>query len=151
MGLFDRRKETVPWRNSQGQIACSNMCTWECDSISSPTPECPIAWHTDAMSSIQRGDLNKALAQELKAVTIAPDFKDGWNNLGAIYGQSGNHSKAKDSYLKAVALDPLYANAMFGLAVSCKNLGQKQEALSWCDKCDRTVGYCATDAIRRQL
>ena len=122
----ERNKEY--WRDKTGKIVCSgDDCVEEC------TDECPIWCNTLAANFFALGELSKAIEVLLKAVEIAPDFKDAWNNLGSMYGSLNRHKDALDAYQKAYELDHNYKNAIYGIAVSSKNLGYYQECLNWCN------------------
>lgn len=68
-----------------------------------------------------------------KALEIAPDFYDAWNNLGGIYGGQGKYQTAYEHYMKAHECNPQKPNPVFGLMLTSKDLGKFDECIEWCD------------------
>lgn len=133
MGLFDFfRNQKDVWRDDNGIIRCPGYdCPKKCDDT------CPIWCQTIAISLMNSGQDEKAIGSFKRAISIAPDFKEAWVNLAATYGGLNDHMEANKAYKAAYALDKNYKNAIFGLIVSCKNLGQFEEALSYCEEYKR--------------
>ena len=44
-----------------------------------------------AITMMNMGENAKAIEELRKAVTLAPDYKDAWVNMAAIYGSINNH------------------------------------------------------------
>ena len=133
MGLFDNfRKQKEVWRDSNGNIRCpGDSCPQECDD------RCPIWCQTMAISLMNMGHGDKAADSFKRALSIAPDFKEAWVNLAATYGGMNDHMEANKAYKTAYAIDKNYRNAIFGIIISCKNLGQFEEALAYCEEYSR--------------
>ncbi len=129
MGIFNRnKKKSVVWRDSTGRINCpGDSCPKDCDDT------CPIYLNTQAMMIMQIGQGHKAIPIYEKALTIAPDFYDAWNNLGGIYGQMSEYQKAYDCYKKARELNMEKPNPVFGLMLTSRDLGKYEECIAWCD------------------
>ena len=129
MAWFKKKNDKEYWRDPRTEkITCPEYdCPEEC------TEDCPIWCNTLAAQYFGQNNLKKAEEVLLKAVTKAPDFKDAWNNLGAVYGMQNMHEEAFNAYKKAYDADNNYPNAVYGIAVSLKNLGKYQECLEWCD------------------
>lgn len=53
---------------------------------------------------IKRNKNLEALPHVQKALSLYPQSKIAWNNLGVIYLNMGDYSKAKDAYLHSIAL-----------------------------------------------
>ena len=148
MGLFDifRNNTSVVWRDKNGNISCpGDDCPKKCDET------CPIWCQTMALTMMKMGENQKAIEEFKKALTLAPDFKDAWVNMAAIYGSMNNHMEANKAYKTAYAIDKKYKNALFGLIISCKNLGQFEEALKYCDEFEAVVGKTEADKLRKQV
>jgi Tfp pilus assembly protein PilF len=56
-----------------------------------------------------------------KALEIAPDFYDAWNNLGGIYGGQGKYQTAYEHYMKAHECNPQKPNPVFGLMLTSQD------------------------------
>lgn len=146
MGLFDfLKKKGVCWRDSDGQIDCpGDSCPQECDK------SCPIWCHTLAVSALQIGQLDDAIALFNESLSIAPDYKESWVNMASIYGQQGNHIEANKAFLMAYQLDNNYANAIRGVIASYKNMGHFEEAFQFCDIFKNNVGDSKEAEVLRQ-
>ena len=133
MGLFDffskkSKGGKVVWRNAQGIITCpGDSCPKNCDDT------CPIYLNTQAAMLMSIGQGVKAIPLYKKALEIAPDFYDAWNNLGGIYGGQGEYQTAYDHYAKAHECNPQKPNPVFGLMLTSRDLGKYEECIKWCD------------------
>ena len=147
MGVFDKfKKKSVVWRDKNGKIVCpGDHCPQNCDE------SCPIWCQTMAFTFMQMGQQEIAIQELKKGLLLAPDFKDAWVNLAAIYGGMNNHLEANKAYLAAYAIDNNYKNAIFGLIISYKNLGQFDEALKYCDEYARKVSRPEAEELRAQV
>lgn len=126
MGIFSKKNQT-PWRNYQGRIACpGDSCPMKCDD------SCPIMLNTKALMHMSVGADKKALKKYQKAVKIAPDFSDAWNNMGAVYGNMKIFEEAYECYRKAYEIDSSKWNAIFGLVMTSCDLELYEECISWC-------------------
>ncbi len=52
------------------------------------------------------GMTDKAIATLERAVSMMPDAKEGWYNLGVAYGRKKNYAKEIQAYQSALDLDP---------------------------------------------
>lgn len=147
MGLFDFFKQQKEvWRNKDGRIECpGDACPKACDET------CPIWCQTLAVQRMQAGQNEAALAYFKKALTIAPDFKDAWVNLASIYGMMNNDLEANKAFKTAYALDGHYRQAIHGLIISSKNLGQFDEALKYCDEYAEKIDKPEADKLRKMV
>ncbi len=145
MGLFDifkQRKDV--WRNKDGRIECpGDDCPKTCDET------CPIWCQTLAIQKMQSGQHEAAIAFFKKALSIAPDFKDAWVNLASTYGMMNNDLEANKAFKAAYALDDHYRQAIHGLIISSKNLGQFEEALKYCDEYAVKISRAEAEKLRR--
>lgn len=138
--------QSVVWRDKNGDIKCpGDDCPQECDDT------CPIWCQTMAITFLQMGMKEEAIKELKKGLILAPDFKDSWVNLAAIYGGMNNHMEANKAYKTAYAIDNNYKNAIFGLIISCKNLGQFDEALKYCDEYAKKVSKAEAEELRMQV
>ena len=150
MGIFDffkKKGNSVVWRDNKGRIYCpGDSCPKDCDD------SCPVWCASKAAVLLQRtNNIEKAIEEYKKAVSLAPDFKDAWSNLGSCYGQLNNHIEAKRAFSVAYEIDYSYSNAIYGLIISCKNLGQYEEALKYCDIYGQVVNQSDAERLRSQV
>lgn len=137
MGLFDSFKKKkdegkVVWRNVNGKIVCpGDACPKDCDDT------CPIYLNTQCTMLMQIGESDKALELYKKALEIAPDFYDAYNNMAGIYGGQGQYQKAYDCFIKAHDLNNVRPNPVYGLALCCRDLGRIEECVKWCEEYSR--------------
>ena len=161
LDLFKKKKETKTtsqqakkveqydappaWRDKTGKIICpGDDCKAKCDD------RCPIWWNTRGVKYLTTRQPFPAISNLEKAVAIAPDFAEAYNNLGAAHGAVNHHQQAYEAYKKALSLKSPYPNALYGLIVSEKNLGMYQEALAHCDEYDNLPG-CSSIDLRAEI
>jgi Flp pilus assembly protein TadD len=70
-----------------------------------------------AVIRVLHDDLEPATALLQRAVAVCTHCAAPWNELGLVQRRQGRFAEAEQSYLKAIAADPGYANAPFNLAV----------------------------------
>ncbi|MGM9841568.1 MAG: tetratricopeptide repeat protein [Candidatus Limisoma sp.] len=148
MGIFDifKKSPSVVWRDRNGEINCpGDACPKECDD------SCPIWCQTMGIMMMKVGHNEEAVDDFKKALVIEPNFKEAWVNLAASYGGMNNHIEANKAYKKAYSIDKNYKNAIFGLIISCKHLGQFDEALKYCDEYERKVSRAEAASLRKQV
>ena len=119
------------WRDENGDIRCPGMrfCrSKQCNST------CPIWLSTQGGLMIQKGNIDQAEAYFDKAIELAPDFFDPWNNKGLIYGQKQMYKEAYDCYKNAHLIRQDKIQPIYGLALSSKDLKKYDECLEWCIK-----------------
>jgi tetratricopeptide (TPR) repeat protein len=78
----------------------------------------------------QSGQENDAMTHFRIAVTIKPDYPDGWYNLGAGFERQGNLTAAITNYAKAINIQPHYLDARINLGNCYLRLGQTNDAVS---------------------
>lgn len=150
MDFFDLFKKEKPkriaWRNAEGEIECNGeSCTDGCDWT------CPIWVHSEGISHCKGGRMEDALECFKQAVTIAPDFKDSWVNMGAIYGGRSEYAEAYKCYKKAYEIDHDYKNAIFGLIMSSRDMGNYDEAFAYCDEYAEKIDASEAKHLRGQV
>jgi len=64
-----------------------------------------------ALAYARQGNFDKCVSLLEQAVDLAPDSAKVHYNLGVAYHKAQNLAQAKDSYLRAIGLDPNYAAA----------------------------------------
>lgn len=134
------------WRDDNGQINCpGDNCSLECDT------NCPIFCQTLGLQLLAFNNANDSIPHFKNAICIAPHFKDAWVNLGVAYGTLNNHIEANKAFRAAFAIDHNYANAVSGIITSCKNLGQYDEALDFCNIYERLKGKSEADEFRSSI
>ena len=69
------------------------------------------------------------------AVTVRPDFADGWNNLGVFHAEDGDLASARAIFETAIAVQPRHPGALGNLAALAFQEGNKAEADSLARRC----------------
>lgn len=89
-----------------------------------------------AKSLIARGEAPEALTilEKLAKDTMDPSV---YYELGLLHFNEGRFKKAKTAFSSALTLSPLYANALFGLALSLEKTGETEQALYYLKKLQR--------------
>ncbi len=81
------------WRDKTGKIIClGDDCKAKCDD------RCPIWWNTRGVKYLTTKQPFPAISNLEKAIAIAPDFAEAYNNLGAAHGAVNHHQQAYDAY-----------------------------------------------------
>jgi Flp pilus assembly protein TadD len=65
---------------------------------------------------------------------VNPCLFEAWNNRGNALVQSRREKEARESYLKAVAVNPAYPDALFNIALSYNRSGDRAMAREWLRK-----------------
>jgi len=77
---------------------------------------------------------NDAETYYLRALTVAPGSPHALNNAANHYLLTGNRKRARELYLKTIAIDPRHANANLQLAQMSVDDKQGARALSYLDR-----------------
>lgn len=109
-------------RNEKLHLSCAydgheDDCPKECS-------KCAISIKTDGDIALASNRLNDAIRQYKKALFVDPKFAEAWCNLANAYGMESEYHNALSAFNKALAIDPQYGKAMFGKAVTLRNLGK---------------------------
>ncbi len=87
-----------------------------------------------ALGSLFLSDVDKNLYSATKlfeqAVTVFPNEKDFYNNLGFLYIKLGQEYKALECYQKALQIDPNFEYARRNYTILAKKLGVKNDIIS---------------------
>ncbi len=86
-----------------------------------------------AISYIKTGDFKKALLEAFRAQE-AKETPEVYNVMGLAYMGLGELEKAKNSFLKAIKLDPNYSEAWTNLSAYYLAKGKWKEAIEACKK-----------------
>ncbi len=129
------KADSPVWRDKNGKITCpGDSCPQECDD------RCPIWLNTCGLEKLMASQPKQSINYFKRAIALAADFPDAYNNLGTAYGMSNMHREAYDAFCKALELRQNYPQALYGRIVTEKNLGQYSEALKHCDEYERLTG-----------
>ena len=74
------------------------------------------------------GNLEKAVEDFKKAVSINPDFSEAYNNMGTTLKNQDKLEEAITAYEKAISLRPNYAQAFYNLGIILLDLNKLKEA-----------------------
>lgn len=91
---------------------------------------CAIAIKTDADMALVQNQPDAAIKLYKRAVFAEPKFAEAWNNLGNAYGMKSEYNNALAAFEKAIAIDPVYGKALYGKAVTLRNMGQLESAMT---------------------
>lgn len=118
-GFFKKKYSETPWKTADGTYKCqSDICPPDmCGS-----GRCPLDLQTSSFMLMDAGKYESARDLLARAITIAPDCAQLWCNLGACFGNLGEHVKARDAFRTALRYRPDYPDAKKWLAVAEKNI-----------------------------
>ena len=91
--------------------------------------KCAISIKTDGDIALASNRPDEAIRQYKKAVFVSPKFAEAWVNLGNAYGMKSEYNNALSAFNKAIAIDPIYGKALFGKAITLRNLKMFDEAM----------------------
>ena len=91
--------------------------------------KCAISIKTEGDVALAQNSLDKAIKNYKKAVFVEPKFAEAWVNLGNSYGMKLEYNNALLAFDKAIAIDPVYGKALYGKAITLRNLGKSDEAM----------------------
>ena len=76
-----------------------------------------LAGHFDLASCLRRlGDMQGSLDSLRLAVSLAPEFQSGWNDLGLTYLSLENWDDAEECFRRVLAIEPGSSRAVQQLA-----------------------------------
>ena len=115
-------------REESKHISCQyegreNDCPKDCK-------KCAISIKTDGDIALSENKLDLAIRQYKRAVFVEPKFAEAWVNMGNAYGMRSEYNNAIPAFNKAITIDPTYGKALFGKAITLRNLGMLDEAMS---------------------
>lgn len=67
-------------------------------------------------------DIERAIGETRRAISLDPDFPDAHNNLGVCYYQLGDYEKAAEQFRRALELNPDYSQAKYNLELLKKKI-----------------------------
>lgn len=92
--------------------------------------KCAIAIKTDGDVALSANQLDEAIKHYRKALFIDPKFAEAWCNMANAYGMKSEYNNALTAFNKALAIDSQYGKAMFGKAITLRNLGKLEQAMA---------------------
>ena len=92
--------------------------------------KCAIHIKDTADIALSKNRFDEALPLYKKAAFIEPHYADVWVSLGGIYKDKSEYKKALDAFERAIAIDKVYGEAIFGKAIVLQKLGHLEEALN---------------------
>ena len=98
-------------------------CPKSCD-------KCAIAIKTDGDVALSQDQIDAAIRYYKKALFADPKFAEAWNNLGNAYGMKSEYRNALNAFEKAIAIDPVYGKALYGKAITLRNMGNLEAAMT---------------------
>ena len=94
------------------------------------SPDFADAYEKRGMIWYYKRDFDKASKDYQKALEINPENVGAYNDFGVIHNDNGNYLEARECFDKALELDPGLISAYSNRAVSWKNLGAVDQAIT---------------------
>jgi tetratricopeptide (TPR) repeat protein len=91
-------------------------------------PQIPNMHNSIALALMGLGKQKEAIEELEKDIQITPNPVFSYFMLGQVYLQQKEYEKARKNYEKAIALQPDYTNAYYGLFNVCTRLKQRAKA-----------------------
>ena len=92
-------------------------------------PEIFVVWIILGASHAKIGNLDKAIQSYQHALSLNPNYAEGYNNLGVVLKDKGNINKAIEAYQKALSLKPDYPEAYSNMGNVLKDKDKIDEAI----------------------
>jgi Tfp pilus assembly protein PilF len=89
----------------------------------------PFAYLLRGRAFEKDGQVDRAVADYTKAITLNPKFTEAYNNLGMIYGKARIYDQAIEIFSKSISLDPKHATSFNNRGRTYIYLGQYEKAL----------------------
>jgi tetratricopeptide (TPR) repeat protein len=101
-----------------------------------------LAWALTTDAEPARRDPGRALSLAKEVIELAPDFRKGWNTMGAAQYRAGRYKEAISSFHKfgEPSRTPYEWPGAFFLAMTHRRLGNQAEALRWHEKAVEWMG-----------
>ena len=80
------------------------------------------------------GQLEMAIAEYRKALSIKPDFAEALNNLAVAYMMQGEYARALSLFRKIIELQPDSVMARYNIACVYARQGKIKESVDWLKK-----------------
>lgn len=92
-------------------------------------PHVALAYKNRGQAYLEKGDLERAMEDTQKALSLDPDYGDALNNRGSIHLRQGNREAAWADFTRAVEADPLQADAWYNRGTLLIDENRNSEAL----------------------
>lgn len=94
-----------------------------------PLPPEAVTFHQQGLKGLAEGRMEEAIASLQKAVEVASDFPDAWNDLAHTYILQQNWEAAFQAASAAVDWNPWHPYAQFNLGLAAFHLEKGEEVL----------------------
>lgn len=129
----DARKKSLPRSIHPVSAACLVLFAFcllaSCATVTPEQEKEAEFYYKMGLSFLNEGQLQMAFVQFQKALQLDPENKETLNNLGLIYLRWEDPEKAKEFFTNAIKKDDRFSDAYNNLGVTCRELGQWQEAV----------------------
>ena len=116
---LERDESKYIWCEYEGRKdQCPNVCT-----------QCTFAMKADGDAATAEGNTDLAIRQYKRALFAEPRFADAWVSLGNVYGMRAEYNNALAAFDRAIKIDPIYGDALFGKAIVLRSIGQTGAAM----------------------
>jgi len=74
-------------------------------------PNLSIAYSNRGAAYVDRGEIDKAIADCDRSIMLDPRSPGAYNNRGLAYAKKGDHARAIEDFTRSIAIDPTYYQA----------------------------------------
>lgn len=117
-----------------GLCLLAAMCAGVC-SASELTAKEGINYFNEGVKAQKSGDLQTAMSAYQKAMFVGMDVvtyrKYIYNNVGAIYAETGNTTQAEEMFIESLKIDPAYKQANYNLGILYIKMGLCSKSLEY--------------------
>jgi tetratricopeptide (TPR) repeat protein len=94
------------------------------------SPGNAINWNNRGWAKYQSGDLNAALTDFERAITLQPDYLQARVNLSEVLKRLGRLREATQAQRKIIEVDPAFAHGHYNLGATLMEMGEFESALA---------------------
>lgn len=116
----------------------------EFQSAARAQPKLPLVHYFIGRTYLEQHNYDLAAGELLENAAIEPDFVYDYEDLGILYAQLGNSSKAEEYFQKALARNAFLVDSCFGLAKLYRASGRLKEALTLLDRAEAMAPQSAS-------
>lgn len=92
--------------------------------------KCAISIKKSGDTSLASNQLSDAIKHYKKAIFAEPRFAEAWCCLARTYSMKREYNNALSAFDKALSIDPVYGEAMFGKAKALHSIGESEAAMT---------------------
>lgn len=91
--------------------------------------KCAIGFKKAGDNALAHKEYDEAIKCYKKAIFMEPEYVEAWNGLAYIYDIKHEFENSLRAYDRAIEIDSTYGKALYGKAITLRNMGLNVEAI----------------------